>query len=165
MEKTFSVQLQKESLIFSAAHFITFGNNICERIHGHNYRVKCEVFGSLEQNGYVIDFIALRDTLQKIVAELDHHVLLPTEHPTISVAVDGDEVIVNFENKRWVFPHEDCALLPIKNTTAELLASYIGQQLIESAAAHFPDDCNEIMVAVDENEGQWGVCRIPMNHD
>ena len=164
MKKTFSVQLEKESLIFSAAHFITFGDNICERIHGHNYRVKCEVFGGLEKNGYVIDFIALRDTLQKIVAGLDHHVLLATKHPTILVATENDEVHVQFENKRWIFPKEDCVLLPISNTTAELLASYIGGQLLSQAKPHIPSDCEEIIVAVDENEGQWGVCRMSVSN-
>ena len=72
----FRVHLEKEQLVFSAAHFITFGDNVCERLHGHNYRVKCEVTGALEQNGYVVDFIALRDTLMKIVESLDHRVLL-----------------------------------------------------------------------------------------
>ena len=34
-----------------------------------------------------------------------------------------------FENRRWVFPREDCVLLPIENTTAELIAFWIGGQL------------------------------------
>jgi 6-pyruvoyltetrahydropterin/6-carboxytetrahydropterin synthase len=163
VNQTYSVLLEKQSLIFSAAHFITFGDNTCERIHGHNYRVRCEINGNLESNGYVIDFIALRDSLQKITTALDHHVLLATEHPTIHVKTERHEVHVTFENRRWVFPKDDCLLLPIANTTAELLANYIGQQLIDAASAHFPENCREMMVAVDENEGQWGVCRFSLN--
>ena len=78
MSETYHVRLEKEHLIFSAAHFITFNGNICERLHGHNYRVFAEVHGPLDENAYVIDFIALRDTLKEIVNELDHHMLLPT---------------------------------------------------------------------------------------
>ena len=78
---TFRVKLEKDNLVFSAAHFITFDGNTCESIHGHNYRVKCEVTGALDENGYVVDFIALRDALQEIVSRLDHHVVLPTLHP------------------------------------------------------------------------------------
>ena len=164
MPERFRVVLEKEQLIFSSAHFITFvnanGDVICEQLHGHNYRVRCEVTGPLNEQGYVIDFIALRDKLTELVAQLDHHVLLATEHPDISVDANSDEVEVKCQSKRWVFPVEDCALLPIANTTAELLASYLGQQLVSSGL--LGDSFDELIVAVDENEGQWGECVVDL---
>lgn len=160
MTNSFEVSLEKESLVFSSAHFITFNGNICERLHGHNYRCKCRVIGALDENGYVIDFIALRDTLQAIVGELDHHVLLPTEHPTISVDKDANEVVARFEEKRWVFPEEDCVLLPIKNTTAELLALWIGQQLIGRLDSKTKSTLSKVVVSVDENHGQWASAEV-----
>jgi len=36
---TYRVRLDKEQHVFSAAHFITFNGDVCERLHGHNYRV------------------------------------------------------------------------------------------------------------------------------
>ena len=102
MSETYHVRLEKEQLIFSAAHFITFNGNICERLHGHNYRVFAEVHGTLDENQYVIDFIALRDTLLEIVSELDHHMLLPTDHPAIRVQADENEVEVTFEERRFL---------------------------------------------------------------
>jgi len=86
----FRVSLEKDNLVFSAAHFITFNGDVCESLHGHNYRVKCEVVGPLDENGYVVDFIALRDALSEIVGILDHHVVLPTEHPLIKVSQEDD---------------------------------------------------------------------------
>lgn len=160
MVNSFEVSLEKESLVFSSAHFITFNGNICERLHGHNYRCKCRVIGELDENGYVIDFIALRDTLQKIVGELDHHVLLPTEHPTISLAEEGDEVIARFESKRWVFPKEDCVLMPIANTTAELMAMWIGGQLIDRLDSKAKSTLEKVIVSVDENHGQWASAEL-----
>lgn len=162
MAASFDVSLEKESLVFSSAHFITFNGNICEQLHGHNYRCKCRVIGSLDENGYVIDFIALRDTLQKIVGELDHRVLLPTEHPTISVVKESTEVVARFEKKRWVFPEEDCVLLPIANTTAELLAMWIGLQLIDRLDEKSKSTVDRIVVSVDENHGQWASCELPV---
>src|SRR4051812_44982481 len=82
---TYRVRLEKEQHVFSAAHFITFNGDVCERLHGHNYGVAVEVEGSLDENQYVIDFIALRDELKVITDELDHHVLLPTSHRLIRV--------------------------------------------------------------------------------
>lgn len=160
MTNSFEVSLEKESLVFSSAHFITFNGNVCERLHGHNYRCKCRVIGGLDENGYVIDFIALRDTLQAIVGELDHHVLLPLEHPTISVQKADNEVVAKFEDKRWVFPEEDCVLLPIANTTAELLASWIGAQLILRLDARTKQTVEKVVVSVDENHGQWASAEL-----
>lgn len=154
---SFRVELCKECLIFSAAHFITFAGNICERLHGHNYRVKCTVENELDENRYVIDFIALRDTLQKISSELDHHVLLPESHPLISVSREGAEVVARFEGKRWIFPSEDCVILPVINTTAEELARYIANELVKRWKAQGIPIPMRIELGVDENEGQWGV--------
>ena len=50
MAKSYRVKLEKEHLIFSAAHFITFAGNVCERLHGHNYRVYAEVQAPLDGN-------------------------------------------------------------------------------------------------------------------
>jgi len=156
MTESFRVRLQKESLVFSAAHFITFAENICERLHGHNYGVEVEVMGRLDENHYVVDFVALRDRLQEMVARLDHHVLLPTEHAQIKVRVEGTEVEATFEDRRWVFPLDDCVLLPVANTTAELLAAYLGRELWTWLGQHSADRIHGLRVAVDENHGQWG---------
>jgi 6-pyruvoyltetrahydropterin/6-carboxytetrahydropterin synthase len=146
--------------VFSAGHFITFNGNVCERLHGHNYRVTAEVFGPLDENHYVIDFIALRNALQTIVLELDHHMLLPTSHPTIKVTADETSVEAVFEDRRWVFPRGDCVLVPVPNTTAELLARYIGRRLLDDLAAKTGARPKRLRIAVDECEGQAGVCEL-----
>jgi 6-pyruvoyltetrahydropterin/6-carboxytetrahydropterin synthase len=158
----YRVRLDKEHHVFSAAHFITFGGNICERLHGHNYRVAVEVDGPLDENQYVIDFIALRDELKAITDELDHHMLLPTGHPLLSVTSGDREVEVVFtpDGRRWVFPRGDCVILPIANTTAELLANYIGQRLLPAIHRRTGQRPSRLQVAVDENHGQWGVCEL-----
>jgi 6-pyruvoyltetrahydropterin/6-carboxytetrahydropterin synthase len=158
---TFRVDVSKESFVFSAAHFITFAGNICERIHGHNYGVRVSVEGPLDENRYVVDFIALRDAVIAETNAWDHHVLLPRDHATISVQQEGVEVIVRFEDRRWVFPQEDCIILPLVNTTAEELARVLAERLIERTRAMFGNALSLIEVAVDENHGQWGVCRLP----
>jgi 6-pyruvoyltetrahydropterin/6-carboxytetrahydropterin synthase len=152
----YRVRLTKDHLVFSAGHFITYNGNICERLHGHNWRVAVEVEGGLDENGYVFDFIALRDAAQTIVAELDHRMLLPTEHPRIHVTSDEREVTARFEERRWVFPREDCVLLPVANTTAELIAWWMGQRLkaeLTNSPGHRVDT---LRVDLEENFGQWG---------
>lgn len=162
---SWSVRVTKDSLVFSAAHFITFNGNVCERLHGHNWRVEAAIDGSLDQNSYVFDFIALRDGLASLVAELDHRVLLPTLHPLIKVQTNanGNEVEAQFENRRWIFPSEDCRLLEIANTTAELIAGWLARQLIDRLNLPAQSGLNSLRISVEENFGQWADCRIRLS--
>ena len=160
MSESYRVRLEKEYHVFSAAHFITFNGNICERLHGHNYSVWAEVEGPLDENQYVVDFIALRDGLKAITDKLDHHMLLPTTHPLIQVIAGEREVEVTFEDRRWVFPLCDCVLLPVANTTAELIARHIGLQLLDDLQQRVGTRPQVVRVGVDENHGQWGICEL-----
>lgn len=160
MTEEYHVKIEKERLVFSAAHFITFDGDTCEPLHGHNYHVAAEVRGQLDENQYVIDFIALRDALQTIVDGLDHRMLLPTEHPTIAIANQGDEVEVRHGERRWIFPAQDCLLLPMANTTAELLARYIGRKLLDDLENRLGVRPADVRISVDECDGQWGVCDL-----
>ncbi len=158
--QNFHVKLSSDELVFSAAHFITLGAEQCERLHGHNYRVAAEVHGQLDENHCVVDFIALRNMLRKIVGELDHCVLLPTDHPAIRVAAGDREVEVAFAERRWVFPRSDCLLVPIPNTTTELLARHIGGLLlcaVQSATGTRPD---MVLIELEESPGISAVCEL-----
>jgi 6-pyruvoyltetrahydropterin/6-carboxytetrahydropterin synthase len=160
LEAEYDVSVVKDSLVFSAAHFITYAGNLCERIHGHNYRVEVEVKGPLDENHYVFDFIALRDAAAKIALSLDHHVLLPTESQLIRVTKGEKETTAHFQDKRWVFPNEDCVLLPMPNTTAELLGRWFGERLLDELKAKSGVTPQELRVSVEENFGQWAGCTI-----
>jgi 6-pyruvoyltetrahydropterin/6-carboxytetrahydropterin synthase len=160
MPENYCVRLDKECHVFSAAHFITFDGDVCERLHGHNYRVTAEVSGPLDENQYVVDFLALRDALRAITAELDHFVMLPTEHPLIKVTADEMEVEARFQDRRWVFPRCDVVLLPVANTTAELVARYIGRRLLDDLQARTGVRPERVQVAIDENNNQWGICEL-----
>jgi 6-pyruvoyltetrahydropterin/6-carboxytetrahydropterin synthase len=160
MTDRYHVRLSKDYLVFSAGHFITYAGDICERLHGHNYRVTAEVHGALDENHYVYDFIALRDTLKAIVDELDHHMLLPTQHPLIRVVPDEREVEVTFRDRRWVFPRGDCILLDIPNTTSELLARYVASRLAADLASRGGTRPETIRVEIDECFGNVAVCEL-----
>lgn len=160
MSESYLVRISKDYLVFSAGHFITFNGDTCERLHGHNYRVSAEVYGPLDENQYVVDFIALRDILQAIVGELDHHTLLPTLHPLIQVTADDERVEVRFRERQWVFPRCDCVLLPVANTTTELLARHIGRKLLDALEARTGSRPQRVRIEVDECYGQAAVCEL-----
>jgi len=152
--ETYHVRIAGDDLVFSAGHFITFNADVCERLHGHDFRVAAEMEGPLDENHYVVDFVALRETLKTILDELDHRLLLPTSHPTIRVASGDSEVEVTFGDRRWVFPREDCLLLPVANTTAELLARHIGLLLLKRLEARSGVRPGAVRIEVAEGSGQ-----------
>ncbi len=150
----FKVRVTKDHLVFCCGHFISYDGHQCERLHGHNYRAAVEVEGTLQEDYYVFDFIALKQRTKEITDELDHHMLLATKNPVIEVEETGSRVRVTYEDREWVFPRGDCMLLPIENTTAELLARYICGRLVESLRTHEKFTPEMMRVEVEEGPGQ-----------
>jgi 6-pyruvoyltetrahydropterin/6-carboxytetrahydropterin synthase len=158
--ETYTVRVSKDYLVFCSAHFITYEGNTCERLHGHNYRATAEVEGPLDQNHYVFDFIALKDVMRRITDELDHRVLLPTTSELIHVEATDRQVRARFADREWVFPREDCVLLPIANTTAELLARWIAGQVLDFLAREKSFHPVRLMVEVEESFGQLATYEV-----
>jgi 6-pyruvoyltetrahydropterin/6-carboxytetrahydropterin synthase len=164
MPESFSVRLAKAEHVFSAAHFITCGGQ-CERLHGHNYHVAAELGGPLGADHLVVDFLVVRDAVRSICHELDHFVLLPTDSVQIRILDDGNAITATFEDRRWVFPRGDCRLLPVANTTAELLAQHIGRRLLALLAIKCDLRNLDLRIELDECDGQLGIwqCRAVDN--
>ncbi len=156
----YCVRISSRQTMFSAGHFIAFGPDECERLHGHNYRVGAEVHGPLDENQCVVDFIALRDTLAEIVAELDHRMLLPAESSLIHVVDRDNEIEVRFADRRWVFPCDDCRLLPLSSTTAERLARYVGEQLRDRLESRYGIAPTLLRIEVEESPGLSAICEL-----
>ena len=160
----FKVTVTEDYLVFPSAHFITFEGHRCESLHGHNYRVGVVLEGELEEESwYVYDFRNLKKVMRALCDEIDHKVLLPLENPRLQVEERDDSVTVAYDGKpRYLFPRSDCALLPVPNTTVEMLAQYLVGQLrgrLEGAGAK---RLRAIELEVEENFGQSAVYRETM---
>jgi 6-pyruvoyltetrahydropterin/6-carboxytetrahydropterin synthase len=160
MTEHYKVRVSKDTFVFCAGHFITYEGDRCERLHGHNYRAFVEVEGELDENHYVFDFIALKRRAKAITDELDHRMLLPTRNARVALEEGPRSVRVRYKDREWVFPREDCVLLPIENTTAELLARYIAGRLLEELRRHHQYEPRVLRVEVEENVGQSAVYEL-----
>jgi 6-pyruvoyltetrahydropterin/6-carboxytetrahydropterin synthase len=154
MAEHYKVRVTKDHLVFSSGHFISYEGDKCERLHGHNYRVAVEIEGALDRNYYVFDFIALKQRTKAITDELDHRMMLPTQNPHIRVTEEQGGIQVHYRDRRWIFPRGDCVLLPLENTTAELLARYIGQRLLADLRQQHQFVPEVLRVEVEESFGQ-----------
>ena len=157
----FRVEVTKDYLVFASAHFITFEGHRCEALHGHNYRVGVVVEGAVDhENWYVFDFVALKRLMKRLCDTLDHRVLLPLENPKLTITEDGDTVSVAYQGRaRYVFPRGDCVLLPIPNTTAEMLARHLVRQARAELEATGATNLTAIAMEVEENFGQSAIYR------
>jgi 6-pyruvoyltetrahydropterin/6-carboxytetrahydropterin synthase len=154
MSERFHVRITKDYLVFCSGHFISYEGDKCERLHGHNYRAAIEIEGPLDENHYVFDFIALKARAKLITDELDHRMMLPTKNRVIVLEESANSVRVRYKEREWLFPRDDCVLLPIENTTAELLARYIGERLRADLKTTFNYVPLLLRVEVEESFGQ-----------
>ena len=160
----FRVSVTKDYLVFASAHFITFAGHRCEGLHGHNYRASVTIEGALnEEAWFVFDFVELKRIMRRLCDEIDHLVLLPLESTRVQVTEDGDVVKVAVDGKpRYVFPRRDCALLPIPNTTVEMLAELLTARLRAELDATGAQGVTAIEMEVEENFGQSATCRTAL---
>ncbi len=160
MPEHYKVRVTKDHLVFCSGHFISFEGDKCERLHGHNYRATVEIEGDLDENHYVFDFIALKHRTKAVTDELDHYMMLPTKNPLIQVEIQGGSVHVRYRDRAWTFPRGDCVLLPLENTTAELLARYIAERLRDDLKHRHNYVPQVLRVEVEENVGQSATCEL-----
>jgi 6-pyruvoyltetrahydropterin/6-carboxytetrahydropterin synthase len=119
-----------KDFVFSAAHQIRFHGGKCERLHGHDWRVRVHVRATeLSPIGMVIDFA----DLQKIVAEIGRRF----DHQNVNEVPPFDEV----------------------NTTAELIARFFYLAAKEILAERERGRVTVSRVEVWENEGSLAVYR------
>lgn len=160
----FKVRVTKDYLVFCSAHFITYGQ-LCETLHGHNYRVEVVLEGQCDHNAYVFDFVALKRFMKVLCDELDHRMLLPAHNGHLRLQEEGRGLAVYYKNKKYLFPQEDVRVLPITNTTAEMLAQYLVKQIEAELIQRGTANIETIQVEVEETFGQAATCRYHVPQD
>ncbi len=167
MRSPFRVQVSKDYLVFASAHFITFRGHQCESLHGHNYRVGVAVEGTVESESFfVLDFSVLKQIARRLVDEIDHKVLLPALNPKLAYREEGNRLAVDyFGEPAYVFPQTDCAMLPIQNSTAEMLAQYWGVRVRDELARGGYTHLTRLELEVEENYGQSATYRAGFASD
>ncbi len=157
----FHIRIAADDLVFSAAHFLVGGGSGCESLHGHDFRVALEAAGPLDENQCVLDFLSARNALKSILAELDHRVLLPERQEKLQLHLAGDRLELRCGERSWSLPAADCRLLPIADTSCELLAEYICRRLLEKlSSSGIEPQKLALKIEVSEFGGHSAGCRL-----
>ena len=159
-EPVFTLVFAKEDFKFSSAHFTLFGPERAERLHGHNYQVGLELVGrTLDDEGLLVDFARVKGRIRGLCERLDSRTLVPEDCPHLTVERRDGEVAVRFRERSYRFPEADVFLLPLVNTSIELLARYLWSELTaELAGSHV----EQLGVQVAETAGQSCWYRAPL---
>lgn len=151
----FLVSVAKESLGFSAAHFLTLPGHVCERLHGHNYRVAVTVEGDVDpETGFVVDFAVIKRAVRALIEPLDHRLLLPARNRRLNIYDDGEQTIVDYVLPEWlVVPTAHTCRVPVAHTTAEQLAAWLADELWERLVG---EGCRmeRLVLELEESTGQ-----------
>ncbi len=149
MSNSLEIDGWKANIRFSSSH-ILLDHKKCGFLHGHTYAIHSWIYGEKDEEGYIVDFSLLKTTLKEIADKLDHRVLIPEKNDYVSVT--KNEIQINTDKKNYVFPREDCILLPIHSVTAENLAEYILRELVKKI--NLSKNINKIDIGIDEGFGQ-----------
>jgi len=134
----------------------------------------------LGADGYVIDFGCIKSVCNTVCKRLHEHFLCPTYSDVLSIQVvkndDNNSTnneaasesvrIVCEDGSVFVFPKQDCAMLPIVHASAEELAIYLWSELLKGLDADvlMQRGIHTMEVTVAEAVGQEATFRWPISN-
>lgn len=149
------IDLAKEDMKFSAAHFTIFSATERERIHGHNFQVSASISARVDNTGLCFSYGDMKKIIRQLCTELDEYMLLPSQSPFLNISQNEQQIHVKFHNEELVFSSKDCRILPISNCTVEEFANYLLTELKQRITPmNFPIEAIEMRVS--SGAGQWG---------
>ncbi len=127
-----TVELQKESMKFSAGHTTIFSATEREPLHGHWYGVYLALTTWVEENGMTFDYRYYKQKVHELCKQLNQTFLMPQYSPFLTYAEDDEYYYFTFNHKKMPFLKEDITLLPLSNITVEELSRWFVNELIKN---------------------------------
>lgn len=173
---SFEVYVSKETFKFNAAHFVAFAG-YRERLHGHNYRVGVRLLGQrkIGADGYLIDFGNVKKVTNAVCKRLNEHFLCPmysdvlaiiqTDEPSLSSS--SVKIECSVDGSVFVFPRQDCAMLPVVHATTEEIAIYLYAEILNGLHPSYllQRGIHTMEITVAEAVGQEATFRLAIPAD
>lgn len=155
-ERITRIEISKEDIKFSAAHFTMFSATERERLHGHNFAVHVSVDAPVLENGMCFSYLELKERIRRLCRELDEYTILPMNSPYLECKEEGDLVAVTFDGASMYFLRSDIKGLPITNSTVEEYSNYLLTRLLDDDDFVERNDVRRLAVKVASGPGQSG---------
>jgi 6-pyruvoyl-tetrahydropterin synthase len=109
-----TLEMARAEFGFYAAHIALYKGEV-EPLHGHTFQV---------------EFSEIKPAMRDAVAPLRRRTLVPGQAPQLQITQDNDSLSITCGRKRYLLPAEDVTVLPLVNTTLEVLAGYLLSQVL-----------------------------------
>jgi 6-pyruvoyltetrahydropterin/6-carboxytetrahydropterin synthase len=156
MDHLTTIEISKEDIKFSAAHFTIFSATERERLHGHNYAVRLAVTAPVGDDGICFSYKDIKTRLRELCEELDEYTLLPTQSPHLRIEEDDTFYVVHFNGEKIPLLKSDTLLLPLRNSTVEEFARYLRDRFVGDASFILARGIVEVVMRVSSGPGQSG---------
>lgn len=153
-----TIELYKENMKFSAAHFTIFSATEREHLHGHNYTVHVAITNWVNENGLTFDYRFYKEKIFLLCRQLNQTLLLPTESKYLAISQDNEYCHAVFNHKKLIFLNTDVTLLPVCNITVEELSAWFVTQLAQDQENLQKHAIEAILVKIFSGPGQGGSC-------
>lgn len=148
------IELQKESMKFSAGHTTIFSATERENLHGHMYHVYLGLTTWIEDNGMSFDYRFYKKRIQELCSHLNQTFLMPEFSPFLQHSEDQDYHYFVFNHKKIPFLKEDVTIMPLSNITIEELSRWFVQELIKDTEELSKHNIEKLVVKVFSAPGQ-----------
>ncbi len=148
------IEISKDYLHFSSAHFTMFSASERENLHGHTFYVKAFVDCNVGEDGLAFDYNILKKKLKALCDGIDEKVLLPAQSPYLSIEQDDQYVVAEFAGERLPFLPRDVLVLELRNITVEELAVWFLQRLVDDGTTA-QLELLRLEIQVSSGPGQW----------
>ncbi|WP_095140671.1 6-pyruvoyl trahydropterin synthase family protein [Legionella spiritensis] len=149
-----TVELQKESMKFSAGHTTLFSATEREPLHGHMYTVYLALTTWVEENGMTFDYRYYKDRIHQLCRHLNQTFLMPKFSPFLTFAEDDTYYYFTFNHKKIPFLKEDVTIMPLTNITVEELSRWFVEELIKDREELIRHRIEKIVIKVFSAPGQ-----------
>lgn len=156
MENITTIEIDKENIKFSAAHFTIFSAEERERLHGHNFSVYLSITVPVGPNGMCFSYKKLKDIIRAECDRLDEYTLIAADSPYLEISPQDKYYAINFNGEKMLLLQKDTLLLPVRNTTVEEFARYLLSQLLKDRDFIDQYDVRTLKIKVSSGPGQSG---------
>lgn len=165
MEDITTIEIDKENIKFSAAHFTIFSATDRERLHGHNFGVYLSVTVPVGPNGMCFSYKKLKDKIRAECEQLDEYTLIAADSPYLQISEQDKYYAVNFNGENILLLQSETLLLPVRNTTVEEFSRYLLSRLLDDKEFIEQYDVRALKVKVSSGSGQSGSADWSTNND
>lgn len=149
-----TVELQKESMKFSAGHTTIFSKTKREPLHGHHYGVYLALTTEVLENGITFDYRYYKQKMQQLCKSLNQTFLMPKNSPHLIITFDAEYYYFEFNHKKMPFLKEDVTILDVVNITVEELSRWFILKLTEDYQELANHNISKMLVKIFSGPGQ-----------